>query len=78
MINRRTQQLDSRRLALEEHLKQLNEQLAEIDERNFSVDGEKKNLEEMISFLKATEDQNSILKEIEKSAFGKLNNLAVV
>ena len=75
VINRRTKDLDSRRLALEENLNELNEQLIALDQQQFNLNGEKKNMAEMISLLKVTDDQNSILKGIEQKSLGKLNYL---
>ena len=73
MITRRTKDLDSRRLALEENLNELNEQLRALDQQQFNLDAEDKNWAEMVSLLKMTDDQISALKGLEQMSLGKPN-----
>ena len=69
-----TQQLDSRRDALEKSLKELTEQLEAFEE--FSIDGDKEQLQKMKSLQKVVGDQKSLLKEkFEKMTLGKQKNI---
>ena len=69
-----TQKLDSRRDALEKSLKELTEQLEAFEE--FSIDGDKEQLQKMKSFQKVAGDKNLLLKEkFEKMTLGKRNNI---
>ena len=72
-INQRTEHLESHRLALEKSLNELTEQLNALNQQQFNVNGEKKTLAEIQSLLKVSDDQNSVLKGIEKLSLGKLN-----
>jgi len=65
-----TQQLDSRRDALEKNLKELTDQLEAFEE--FSIDEDKEQLQKMKSLQKVTGDQNLLLKvKFEKMTLGK-------
>ena len=69
-----TQQLDAKRDALEKNLKELTEQLEAFEE--FSIDGDKEQLQKMKSFQKVVGDQNLLLKEkFEKMTLGKWKNI---
>ena len=74
MLACQTQQLDSRRDALEKSLKELTEQLEAFEE--FSIDGDKEQLQKMKSLQKVVGDQKSLLKEkFEKMTLGKQKNI---
>ena len=77
-INQRTEHLESHRLDLEKSLNELTEQLNALDQQQFNVNGEKKTLGEMQSLVKVSDDQNSVLKGIEKMSLGKLNYLFAI
>lgn len=69
-----TQQLDSRRDALEKNLKELTDQLEAFEE--FSIDEDKEQLQKMKSLQKVTGDQNLLLKvKFEKMTLGKWKNI---
>ena len=65
-----TQQLNARRDTLEVNLKELTEQLEALEE--FSIEGDKKQLQEMKSLQQVAGDQNSLLEGIfEKMTLGQ-------
>ena len=59
-------------------MNELTEQLNALDQQQFNVNGEKKTLGEIQSLLKVSDDQNSVLKGIEKFSLGKLNYLSAI
>ena len=59
-------------------MNELTEQLNALDQQQFNVNGEKKTLGEMQSLVNVSDDQNSVLKGIEKMSLGKLNYLFAI
>ena len=71
MLACQTQQLNAKRDTLEVNLKELTEQLEALEE--ISIEGDKKQLQEMKSLQQVAGDQNSLLGGIfEKMTLGKL------
>ena len=71
MLACQTQQLNAKRDTLEVNLKELAKQLEALEE--ISIEGDKKQLQEMKSLQQVAGDQNSLLGGIfEKMTLGKL------
>ena len=68
MLESQTQKLDLSRHALEGNLKELTDQLKKL--REFTVDGDMEQLQEIKSLQQAVGENNSLLKEFEKMTLG--------